>query len=89
MKNRLLLVVMVLCVVTAGLYAKPQWKQVNRVWQQTMLAAIDSFPEHGGYYTGGKPTADFPTTAWRGLHESYVMIADDERPYVDCHKAQP
>lgn len=87
--TRLLTTVITLSMFSGSLLAKPQWNRVNQAWQQTILAAIDSFPEHGGYYTGGKPTADFPTTAWRGLHETYVMTADDVRPYIDCHKAQP
>ena len=37
---------------------------VNTQWQQTVLNAIDSFPERGGYYTGGKPNAVFAKTTW-------------------------
>lgn len=89
MKNKLLLILMTVCLVSGTLSARPQWKRVNREWQATLLAAIDSFPAYGGYYTGGKPTADYPKTAWQALNEAFVMGVDDERPYFDCQKAQP
>ena len=54
--------------------------KVNKGWQQAMLAAIDSFPERGGYYTGGKPNELFTKTTWQGLHDAYRMTASDERP---------
>ena len=41
--------------------------KVNEGWQRAVLAAIDSFPERGGYYTGGRPNDLFPKTTWRGL----------------------
>ena len=63
--------------------------KVNRSWQQAVLAAIDSFPEHGGYYTGGKPNELFAKTTWRGLHDAYQMTAGDERPRFDPMLAQP
>ncbi|MBQ3958991.1 MAG: hypothetical protein II677_00725 [Muribaculaceae bacterium] len=87
--KKLTLIIAIVLVATASLQAKPHRQQVNRQWQATLLAAIDSFPQFGGYYTGGKPTADYPTTAWQGLHNAFVMSATDSRPYFDCHKAQP
>ena len=54
-----------------------------------MLAAIDSFPEYGGYYTGGRPNELFAKTTWRGLHDAYQMLPDDERPRFDPQLAQP
>ena len=63
--------------------------KVNESWQRAMLAAIDSFPERGGYYTGGKPNELFPKTTWRGLHDAYQMTARDERPRFDPQQAQP
>ena len=73
-----------LCIVgaTAG-------DKVNRGWQQAMLAAIDSFPDRGGYYTGGRPNELFAQTTWRGLHDAYQMTARDERPRFDPQRAQP
>ena len=62
---------------------------VNKAWQRAVLAAIDSFPERGGYYTGSRPNGLFATTAWRGLHEAYQMDEDDERPRFDPVLAQP
>ena len=63
--------------------------KVNESWQRAMLAAIDSFPGRGGYYTGGKPNELFPKTTWRGLHDAYQMTARDERPRFDPQQAQP
>ena len=28
-----------------------KYDEVNEEWQQAIIAAIDSFPENGGYYT--------------------------------------
>lgn len=63
--------------------------QVNQRWQQAVLAAIDSFPERGGYYTGGRPNELFAKTTWRGLHDAYRMTAADECPQFDPQQAQP
>ena len=63
--------------------------KVNESWQRAMLAAINSFPDRGGYYTGGKPNELFPKTTWRGLHDAYQMTARDERPRFDPQQAQP
>ena len=63
--------------------------KVNEGWQRAILAAIDSFPDRGGYYTGGKPNELFAKTTWRGLHEAYQMTANDERPRFDPMLAQP
>ncbi len=70
------------CVAHAG-------DKVNECWQRAMLAAIDSFPEHGGYYTGGRPNELFAKTTWRGLHDAYQMLPGDERPHFDPQLAQP
>ncbi len=63
--------------------------KVNESWQRAVLAAIDLFPERGGYYTGGRPNKLFPKTTWRGLNDAYRMGADDERPDFDPMQAQP
>ena len=63
--------------------------KVNNAWQLAVLAAIDSFPDHGGYYTGGRPNELFAKTTWRGLHDAYQMSATDERPHFDPMQAQP
>lgn len=63
--------------------------KVNERWQRAVLAAIDSFPDRGGYYTGGRPNEMFARTTWRGLHEAYRMTAGDERPTFDPQLAQP
>lgn len=54
---------------------------LNAEWQSTILAAIDSFPERGGYYTGGKPNALFANTTWQGLHAAFQMGKNDRKPY--------
>ena len=63
--------------------------KVNESWQRAVLTAIDSFPQHGGYYTGGRPNDLFAKTTWQGLHEAYQMGPDDERPRFDPMQAQP
>lgn len=63
--------------------------EVNEKWQSIILAAVDSFPERGGYYTGRKVTPDFPKSAWRGLNEAFRMSPSDRKPYIDAEKAQP
>ena len=63
--------------------------KVNERWQQAVLAAIDSFPERGGYYTGSRPNDLFAKTTWRGLHDAYQMSPGDERPRFDPMLAQP
>ena len=62
---------------------------LNAEWQTTILAAIDSFPARGGYYTGGKPNALFANTTWQGLHAAYQMGINDRKPYFCPEKAQP
>ena len=49
-------------------------------WRQCVLAAVDSFPEHGGYYTGGRTNADFPKTTVQALNEAFRMNSSDCRP---------
>ena len=69
--------------------AKNQKEEVNEDWQSAILAAIDSFPEHGGYYTGSKPNELFAKTTWRGLHDAFQMQLPDSRPVINVQKAQP
>lgn len=85
MKPTILVLLSLLCVATAT-HARDK---VNERWQQAMLTAIASFPEHGGYYTGGRPNELFAKTTWRGLHEAYQMTPADERPRFDPWLAQP
>ncbi len=61
----------------------------NERWQQCVLAAIDSFPQHGGYYTGGRPNQDFSKTTLQALNEAYHMRLADQRPQFNPQKAQP
>ena len=85
MKRAVFMFLVLLCLAgTAGARDK-----VNQSWQRSMLAAIDSFPERGGYYTGGRPNELFAKTTWRGLHEAYQMSPGDERPRFDPMLAQP
>lgn len=63
--------------------------KVNQEWQQCVLAAIDSFPHNGGYYTGARPNDTFKKTAWKGLHQAYQMTLADQRPVFHQELAQP
>ena len=63
--------------------------KVNPEWQRCILAAVDSFPHNGGYYTGGKPNDKFKKTAWKGLHQAYRMTLADSRPVFNQEMAQP
>lgn len=62
---------------------------INTKWQNAVIAAIDSFPSHGGYYTGGKTNDIFPVTAWQGLHAAFQMSSSDVKPLFSPQKAQP
>ena len=85
-KIRALVAVLVVLLLAGSAHGKDK---VNWNWQHAVLAAIDSFPEHGGYYTGSRPNDLFPKTTWRGLHEAFQMSATDERPTFDPMLAQP
>lgn len=65
-------------------------QEINAAWQNQMIKTVESFPNKGGYYTGGKTTAKFPKTAWRGLSDCFVMGEKDARPItIDLWQAQP
>lgn len=63
--------------------------KLNSSWQQCMLDAVKSFPERGGYYTGGRPNATFAKTTMQGLHDAYRMGPQDVRPEFDPMEARP
>lgn len=90
-KNRIIAALALL--ITAGTYLKSfagdYRNEVNTEWQHSVLAAVDSFPEKGGYYTGRKVTADFPKSAWRGLNEAFQMQPSDMKPHIAAEKAVP
>lgn len=69
--------------------ARDYRSEVNEEWQHAILAAVDSFPEKGGYYVGRKVTPDFPKSAWRGLNEAFQMKASDLKPHIATEKAVP
>lgn len=58
-------------------------------WNECVLAAVDSFPERGGYYTGGRPNADFSKTTIQALNEAFQMDSADNRPSFTPVLAQP
>lgn len=62
---------------------------INATWQRCMLAAVDSFPSQGGYYTGSRPNADFPKTAWLALNQAFDMGPGDARPQFHPAMACP
>jgi hypothetical protein len=84
--RRVLLTALAILCLSSALHGRDK---VNQSWQHAVLTAIESFPEHGGYYTGGRPNALFPKTTWQGLHDAYQMTANDERPRFDPMLAQP
>ena len=85
---RTILVVAVMLATPAAVIAADNNK-VNQEWQQCVLAAVDSFPQNGGYYTGSKPNETFKKTAWKGLHQAYKMTLADPWPVIDQQMAQP
>lgn len=70
-------------------FAKGKEDEVNERWQKSILAAVDSFPEKGGYYTGRKVTPDFPKSAWRAFNEAFKYSIVDSKPEFQQVKAQP
>ena len=84
--TRYIILSLLLIVTSLNLSAKDK---INHSWQTAVLAAIDSFPEHGGYYTGGRPNALFSKTTTQGLHDAFMMDANDVRPQFDPQQAQP
>lgn len=58
-------------------------------WQQCVLEAIDSFPDRGGYYTGGRPNSDFAQTTVEALGKAFQMDSTDSRPSFTPALAQP
>lgn len=63
--------------------------KVNEQWQKAIIAAIDSFPQQGGYYVGRKATPDFPKSAWRAFNEAFNMRLADQKPKFQASKACP
>lgn len=84
MKNYIWLIV--LLVLSLDLSARDK---LNEEWQRAILAAVDSFPQRGGYYTGGNPNAVFSKTTTQGLHDAFKMGLNDSRPTFDPQQAQP
>ena len=87
-KLRYLMAIALVCACTCNASASTDIK-VNKEWQQCVLAAIDSFPQNGGYYTGARPNDTFKKTAWKGLHQAYQMTLADPRPNFRQELAQP
>lgn len=87
-KLRNLMAIALVCACTCNASAATDIK-VNKEWQQCVLAAIDSFPQKGGYYTGARPNDTFKKTAWKGLHQAYQMTLADPRPNFHQELAQP
>lgn len=86
--KKLLSIIMILSMaITAPTTART--KKTDNNWQKCVLNAIAMFPKHGGYYTGGRPNADFSKTTMQALNEAYAMSATDQRPQFDPQKAQP
>ena len=86
--NYLLATIICLSAFSFNLSAKDD-NPVNKEWQAAILAAVDSFPERGGYYTGRKSTPDFKKSAWRGMNDAFNMRLADQRPNFDASLATP
>jgi len=82
-------IITLIIVVTPAVSHAGNDNKVNEVWQQCVLAAIDSFPQNGGYYTGARSNEIFKKTAWKGLHQAYQMALADSRPEFHQELAQP
>lgn len=63
--------------------------EINQAWQDAVLAAVDSFPQQGGYYTGRKATPEFKKSAWRAFNQAFNMILADSRPDFRPERATP
>lgn len=72
-----------------SIYSKNKYDEVNEKWQSAVLAAVDSFPQKGGYYTGRKITKDFPKSAWRAFNEAFKYSITDSKPQFLQDKAKP
>ena len=84
--NHLIAIAVIFAAATA---AAGNDNKLNQQWQQCVLAAIDSFPHNGGYYTGYRSNETFRKTAWNGLQQAYQMTLADPRPVIDLKLAQP
>ena len=70
-------------------YADDKYERVDADWQRAVTAAIDSFPEGGGYYMGRNANAQFRRTAWRAMNEAFGMQPTDSQPRLDVAAATP
>ena len=70
-------------------FAGDKYDRVNAEWQNAVMAAIDSFPQNGGYYTGRNTNAQFQRTAWRAMNETFGMQPTDAEPPLGLSKAKP
>lgn len=83
--KRIILLILSICTL-AHLSAGDKYSEK---WQNAILEAIKTFPERGGYYTGGRPNDMFSKTTMRGLHDAYKMGKSDNRPEFDPMEARP
>lgn len=74
---------------TTNVAADDKYDRVDAEWQNAMVAAIDSFPEGGGYYTGRNSNAQFKRIAWRAMNETFGMLPTDAEARLDLSKSQP
>ncbi len=86
---RFILMIAAIVLMAIDSMAAQRTGSINEQWQKCILNAIDSFPRHGGYYTGGRPNKDFPRTTMQALNEAYKMQLADQRPDFNPMKAQP
>lgn len=79
MKTKIL-TLLILSFYALSLSAQSNDTTLNQEWQQAILAAIEQFPDRGGYYTGGKPNDKFRQTTMQALNSAFIMGVNDEKP---------
>lgn len=87
--KKILVLVLALCSLMAAQAHKLDRNAQNEEWQAAVMSAVGQFPVKGGYYTGGKPNANFAKTAWRGLNDAYKLPAGAQKVEFDQMQAQP
>lgn len=85
----ILMAVVAATLCTTKIHADEKYNQINADWQTAISAAIDSFPQNGGYYTGRNSNSQFRRTAWRAMNEAFGMQPTDSQPRLDLSHAQP
>ena len=87
--KKILVLVLAVCSLAAAQARKLDRNAQNEEWQAAVMTAVGQFPAKGGYYTGGKPNANFAKTAWSGLNDAYKLPSGAQKVEFDQMQAQP